>query len=287
MLAATSKPRIGLPTVIYDLGSNNGDDVAYYLKKADTVVAVEANPALATEISRRFSDEIAAGRRVVENCVITTSSYPDEVTFYVHRTNHVLSQFPRPDDSIIHHYDAILLPAKSVVDLVRAHGEPLYVKIDVEHFDQVVLADLFAHNIRPPYISAEAHTIEVFSLLFTAGRYRAFKLVDGPTVARQYKAHTIKTVNGEARHSFPHHSAGPFGEDIPGGWMTPDNFFRFLAFEELGWKDIHATSLVDPDPSLMPSLVRNYMKAASRRARTSIQSRCARCISLARRLITK
>jgi hypothetical protein len=30
--------------IIYDLGANNGDDIPYYLLKADTVVAVEANP---------------------------------------------------------------------------------------------------------------------------------------------------------------------------------------------------------------------------------------------------
>ena len=32
--------------VIYDIGSNNGDDIPYYLMKCDKVVAVEANPLL-------------------------------------------------------------------------------------------------------------------------------------------------------------------------------------------------------------------------------------------------
>ena len=32
--------------------------------------------------------------------------------------------------------------------------------------------------------------------------------------------------------------------------MTADNFFYLLAYERLGWKDIHATNCVEPDPKL-------------------------------------
>ena len=35
---------MGQKEIIYDFGSNNGCNLAYYLKKADKVVAVEANP---------------------------------------------------------------------------------------------------------------------------------------------------------------------------------------------------------------------------------------------------
>ena len=36
--------------IIYDIGANNGDDIGYYLKKADQVIAVEANPDLSKRI---------------------------------------------------------------------------------------------------------------------------------------------------------------------------------------------------------------------------------------------
>ncbi len=45
-------------TIIYDLGANNGDDIPYYLRKADKVIAVEANPILSQEIEDRFPDDI-------------------------------------------------------------------------------------------------------------------------------------------------------------------------------------------------------------------------------------
>jgi len=82
--------------IIYDFGSNNGDDIPYYLLKADLVVAVEANPALARHIESRFAHEIQEGRLAVENCVLTTCAEPQSVSFYVHNSDHVLSQFPRP-----------------------------------------------------------------------------------------------------------------------------------------------------------------------------------------------
>lgn len=33
--------------LIFDIGANNGDDTAFYLKKGFRVVAIEADPALA------------------------------------------------------------------------------------------------------------------------------------------------------------------------------------------------------------------------------------------------
>jgi hypothetical protein len=60
------------------------------------------------------------------------------------------------------------------------------------------------------------------------------------------------TRDGEARRDFPEHSAGPFGEDIAGRWMTRNNFFRLLSTVGLGWKDIHASRVDAPDPSYAP-----------------------------------
>jgi len=57
--------------VIYDIGANNGDDIPYYLQKADVVVAVEANPDLCKQLRERFVESIECGRLVVENCVVT------------------------------------------------------------------------------------------------------------------------------------------------------------------------------------------------------------------------
>jgi hypothetical protein len=57
---------------------------------------------------------------------------------------------------------------------------------------------------------------------------------------------------GEVRYDFPEHSAGPFGVDIAGPWMTADAFFRVLALAGLGWRDVHASRMDVPDPRYAP-----------------------------------
>jgi FkbM family methyltransferase len=234
--------------VIYDFGANNGDDIVYYLKKADLVVAVEANPALCRQIEEKFSPAIRDGRLRVENCVVVIEGEDPQVYFYLHKRRHVLGQFPPPDESVIEDYDKVLLPSQPVMEIVRRHGAPYYIKIDIEGYDEAILKELFRHEVRPPFISAEASRIGVFALLAGMGEYRAFKLVDGATVGKKYRSHLIAVDGGRETYSFPAHSAGPFGEDIAGEWMNADGLFHALAAQGLGWKDIHATSTVAPDP---------------------------------------
>ena len=229
--------------VIYDFGANTGNDIPYYLKKADVVVAVEANPTLCKSIESRFNYELAAGQLHVENCVVTDGT-ETEVDFYIYKRAHGGSRFPRPKDRDIDNFTKIRLPSSSPKSLIEKYGEPFYIKIDVEHFDQAILRALFANNVYPQFISAEAHSVDVFALLVASGRYNAFKLVDGSSVSRQYNKMPFISKDGVREvYSFPDDAAGPFGEDIHGEWMTANNFFMLLAFEGLGWVDIHASNL--------------------------------------------
>jgi FkbM family methyltransferase len=236
--------------IIYDFGSNNGDDIPYYLLKSDLVIAVEANPALCERINKRFEEYIANGNLIVENCVLTVGESSNKIAFYIHKTLHVLSQLPRPLN--IDQFEEVLLPSKNVIELIRKYGDPYYIKIDIEHYDQIILHELLANNIMPPYISSESHSIDVFTSLVALGKYNSFKLVDGASVSNKYKDCEISIDGGSIKYSFPHHSAGPFGNDISGSWMTANNFFRVLAFAGLGWKDIHASNIENPDPNYAP-----------------------------------
>lgn len=201
--------------IIYDFGSNNGDDIPYYLLKSDLVVAVEANPILCEQINNRFASEIAQGRLFVENCVITAEEYSDQVCFYIHKTNHVLSQFPKPSTKRLKHFKEVSLPSKSVTHIINKHGHPYYIKIDIEHYDIEVLRTLSIKEICPPFISAESHSIDVFCMLVNMG-YEAFKLVEGSTVSQIYADRIIQGGQEGVLYSFPSHSAGPFGNDVDG-----------------------------------------------------------------------
>ena len=48
--------------VICDFGMNNGDNLPYYLLKAEKVVEVEANPKLCSLVEERFANHIRDGR---------------------------------------------------------------------------------------------------------------------------------------------------------------------------------------------------------------------------------
>jgi FkbM family methyltransferase len=255
-------------SVIYDFGANTGDNIPYYLLKAKRVIAVEANPILCDGMRSRFKSEISAGALVVENRVASKGVSSDSVPFYVHRTQHALSQFSHPNN--LDDFDIIDLKASSASELVRTYGEPLYIKIDVEGYDHHILSDLFENGIHPQYLSAESQDIRVFAQLVTAGGYKAFKLVNGLSVSDVYKDHVIHTLDGSlVKFSFPINSAGPFGPDLKGDWMTPNNFFRFLAVEGLGWKDIHV-SKVDRPHSEAPVALRPLIEKALMRKLRSV-----------------
>jgi len=85
------------------------------------------------------------------------------------------------------------------------------------------------------------------------GKYNAFKLVDGETVPNKFKRINIRGCL--TPHNFNFHSAGPFGEDIYGDWMSANNFFQHLAYNNLGWKDVHATNIFTPNQLATASIL--------------------------------
>ena len=171
---------------IYDFGSNNGDDIPYYLLRADRVVAVEANPELCRVINARFANQVASGRVIVINCVLTDDESRTETPFYIHNTRHVCSQLPKPVKHLSD-FTEVTLPCATAASIIAKHGPAYYIKIDIERYDGPILRNLFMHGVVPPYISAEAHDVSVFALLVALGGYNAFKLVDGASVAELYK----------------------------------------------------------------------------------------------------
>ena len=247
--------------IIYDLGANNGDDIAYYLKKADIVVAVEANPVLCGRIRDRFSTQIAEGKLFLEECVLADDS-ADSVPFYVHDTDPGLSQFPKPPANEMQDFGEVMLPAISVQSLFGKHGHPYYVKVDLEGYDETVLRRLFELGIFPDYISVEAHDFSVFCLLVAVGGYKAFKLVAFDALFRANQTFEIQAQSGLEAYRFPlHHSSGPCSDDLPGAWMDTEAFTLLIGLEGAGWKDIHASRIDQADANIRPHLA-TYAKRA-------------------------
>jgi FkbM family methyltransferase len=233
--------------VIYDLGANVGLNIPYYLKKADRVIAVEANPALAQRLENSFSEEIRTGRVVVVNHAITSrADSGNSVDFYVYvgekPHGHVISSLREPGVDRASDFERVSVSTVDLSSLIEVMGEPYFVKIDLEHHDAVVLNDMFSQRIFPPFLSVEAHDPVVVGLLLLEQTYRGFKVVLGREVPVTFLNHPVMTNSGAERWSFPRHSAGPFGEDLPGDWLDQHSLLKAIGVHGLGWVDIHASA---------------------------------------------
>ena len=84
------------------------------------------------------------------------------------------------------------------------------------------------HTLVVKYISAEIKDLASFKLFSKFGNYNSFKIVNGHNVEFVYK-------------NFSPNSAGPFGNDIKGNWISYENFLEFLKFRinNDGWFDVH------------------------------------------------
>lgn len=247
---------------IFDFGANLGENLPYYLKKCDRVVAVEANPELAARLRSRFSTEIAERRMFVIESAITSrlrSSEPAE--FFVYRgrkpNGHVKSSLNPPEAGRESDFAPTKVSTVDIAQLVDRFGEPFFVKIDIEHHDFVVLDDLLGFGLRPQFLSVEAHDPRVVARLALVDDYLGFRLVSGRTVHEEFHDALIRTDVGLERWDFPAHSAGPFGDDLPGPWLDRAALFSVLGRTGFGWIDVHASTnnLGSPTP---PSSVATY-----------------------------
>lgn len=222
--------------LIYDVGMHNGDDADYYLRKGYRVVGIEANPAFCDLCTARFADEIAQGRMTVLN--VGVGPEPGRFTFHINEGETQVSTFSEP--AFEASWKTIEMAVVRLSDIMREHGVPAFAKIDVEHYDHLVLQELLSKGIKPHYVSAEAHTFETLETLLDMG-YQHFRLVPGETVPQLYGTHRIRRRDGEELgYGFQPFSSGPFGDDLPAPWMTAAEIRTALAKVGLGWVDIHA-----------------------------------------------
>jgi len=70
--------------IIFDFGANITQNIQYFLKHADLVVAVEANLWLCEIIATRYQTEIIEGRLIIENVCLCSSESSDQLLdFYI------------------------------------------------------------------------------------------------------------------------------------------------------------------------------------------------------------
>lgn len=248
--------------LIFDIGMNNGDDVAYYLHDGYRVVGVEANPQLAESCGRRFHEHIRKGSLSIVNAGILEQ--PGTFTFYQSLENDGWSSFDssakrdHPGD-----WNEISVPCITTANLIAEHGKPFFMKVDIEGADIQTLHSLTPKQA-PKYVSLELNYRDPFLEKLIALGYDAFKFVNGETfrpnpeifehqiawralrklgrklpVVRSAIRMLPQSIRAKSeydppgKHSpngydFGTHCSGPFGEEAAGEWMTGDQAKRWL-----------------------------------------------------------
>lgn len=234
--------------LIFDLGMNNGDDVEYYLKRNYRVIAVEANPVLCEQAADRFRIAIQSGRLSIVNVAISNKC--GSVRFYVNLENDHWSSmdlgWAGRDGSA---FKEIAVDSISLKQLFQSYGVPYYMKVDVEGADHLVIEQLSRLKHLPYYLSVEdcRFGYEYLAALSAVG-YQGFKLLDQSIVPM-----LADEVTG---HCFKRGASGPFGEDIPGAWLSIADMEKHYAREVRDrnlvrqasrehWWDIHCRGVSD------------------------------------------
>jgi FkbM family methyltransferase len=251
--------------LIFDLGMHRGEDTAFYLAKGYRVVAVEADPHLAAAARAKFSEAIANRRLVIVDKAI--SSAPGRVT--LHRNarsvwNTLDAGWAARNELRGHCSEPIEIEATTLPDVMREHGVPFYLKIDIEGMDMVALESLHALDDRPKYVSIESDKVsfralrEEFATLRQLG-YGRFKIVDQNDVPKQREP--SPPMHG-ANCSLPivYGSSGLFGEEAPGQWMPEDEAIERYRSIFLRY------ALVGDDPYLRSKALRKLLKHLGFRA---------------------
>lgn len=163
--------------LIYDVGVNNGDDTAYYLKSGFRVVGIEANPVMVSECEQRFAIELDSGQLTLLNVAIADQD--GVVDFYVSEGNRgVWSSLDASLGGRTGASRCVQVPARRFRSLLDEYGVPYYLKVDIEGADYLCLRDLDIDHA-PTYVSFEAseNRLETLFWLAHAG-YTRFRLIN-------------------------------------------------------------------------------------------------------------
>jgi FkbM family methyltransferase len=225
--------------LIFDVGLHTGEDTEFYLKKGFRVVAVEANDALVEEASRRFADEIDAGRLTIHHAAIAERE--GTIDFFVNEQKDdwgtTSLAFVARNEALGTTHTKVEVPCVPLQRVIEEHGVPYYAKIDIEGADILCLEAFHDFWEKPEYVSIEATldrfegAFAEFSHLWVLG-YRRFKIVN------QSLHHTLRCPQPALEglyvdQRFDGHMSGPFGEEAPGAWCDIESAFdRYLAILE-------------------------------------------------------
>lgn len=127
--------------IVFDIGSNIGNTVEYYLNKGYKVISVEPNDSLVEKLNNRFANKDV----IVVNKLI--SDKIDLVDFYISNADTISTASLDwiNNSRFTKNYkwdDAIKKESTTIDSLIDIYGEPDIIKIDVEGYEHIAIKGL-------------------------------------------------------------------------------------------------------------------------------------------------
>lgn len=235
--------------LVFDLGFHRGEDTGYYLAMGRRVVAVEASAELVAAGRQRFAAALASGQlSLVHGAVVGSAqrARSARLLFYPHpqrsEWGSVDARWVRRNAEAhgLPHADPVAVPALSLEELVRRHGCPAFLKIDIEGADEAVLADLSRLAVRPGTVSWETGKESLRAVLRQHRQlrrlgYRRFRVVQQAYQERQAPARLAGggswVFEPGCSGSLPELSQRPWRTL---GWVSGQYVLLFLAYALVG-----------------------------------------------------
>jgi FkbM family methyltransferase len=228
--------------IIFDVGCNIGQNFDYYAKKSDLIIGIEADADLFSEMNCKYKSLIKDNKLILINSLISND---EKLTnFYKNKKNPGFSTVVPPGN--LEHWEVVELKGVKLSSIIKTYLKIYniynieYIKIDVERYDFNILRDIFENDIFPKFLSAECHDFRVPLYMYYLKKYHSFKFLRGGTVRNLKDIPCRSSEGNQFSYSFTSYSAaGPYGDDIPGGYYTRDSIIPFFINNGLGWRDIH------------------------------------------------
>lgn len=234
--------------LIYDVGLHRGEDTDFYLRKGFRVVAFDANPELVNGCRERFKDAISEGRlTIVEGAIIEPGAAgpgQNRVRFFKSDSSSawgtVRADWAQRSDGGGTATSVIEVEAVDFVEIMKRHGVPRYLKIDIEGCDLVCLKSLKRFRERPDYLSFEsdrtsyANICEEIKLLTDLG-YDRFQAVEQAGIPGSQIPPNPALEGRHAAQKFVPSASGLFGAELSGKWKSTAEILRAYRVIRFGY----------------------------------------------------
>src|SRR5215472_8444256 len=165
--------------LIYDVGLHSGKDTEFYLAKGFRVVAIEANPVLATRCKTKFASQIKEGRLHILQLAIGEQA--GNCDFFVCDQHDDWSTIDRRDrlkkekqDGVT--FRTVTVRCASLDTVLLEFGVPYYLKIDIEGWPAPGLDDT--------QLSKSGLPLELHRAQITDRRVSAFRVVEALDIVK-------------------------------------------------------------------------------------------------------